>query len=242
MAASERHPAGGEGEADSRFELSDFLLRACHDLRAPVRAIRAHGELISKDGAGTSPEALHERLNFIVQGAKRIELLADGVSKYSIAMRISSSEFRPTDLAMVLRAALGRIKREVNESGVEVIYGALPTVMGNGDRLAEVFENLVLNAIRHSGEAHPRIHISAEQRQDAWEICVEDNGRGVDAGYLERIFKPFERLHSKEPDGPGMGLAISREIVERHGGQMWAESRPGKGGVFRFTIPMDDGI
>jgi light-regulated signal transduction histidine kinase (bacteriophytochrome) len=195
--------------------------------------------LVLRDGAGADPGALQERLNFIVQGARKIELLTDGLSKYSVAMRINRSEFRPTAMAAALRAALGRISKEVQASRAEVTYGALPTIAGNADRLTELFENLLLNALRHSGAEDPRIHVSAEQRPGAWEISVEDNGQVVDAGYLERIFKPFERLRSKESDAPGMGLAISREIVERHGGRIWAESEPRKGGLFRFIIPAD---
>jgi len=239
MTGFESNPAKDEGPASSRVELSDFLLRACHDLRAPIRAIRAHGELVLKDGAHTDPNALQERVAFIVEGAKKLELLADGLSKYSIAMRTARSEFRPTNMGTALRGALAKISREVNESGAEVTYGSLPTVAGSGDRLAEVFEILLLNAIRHSGAEHPQIHVSAEERPGAWEIRVEDNGRGVDASYLEKVFKPFERLGAKKSQGPGMGLAISREIVERHGGRMWAESQPGKGGMFGFTIPAE---
>jgi len=239
MAGTEPHPARAELTADSLFDLSDFLLRACHDLRAPVRAIRAHSELVLRAGAGGDPAALQERLNFVVQGAKKIELLTEGISKYSIAMRITRAGFRPVSMAPVLRAALGRILKEVNMAEAEVTYDALPTVTGDGDRLTELFENLVLNAVRHAGVAKPRIHISAERRSGEWEMTVEDNGAGVDPGYLERVFKPFERLHAKESDGPGMGLTIGREIVERHGGRMWAESQPGKGGIFRFTIPTD---
>ncbi len=119
--------------------------------------------------------------------------------------------------------------------------GELPRVFGNPDRLAQVFENLLRNAVRHRGESAPHIHVQAEKQaaadgQEEWLFAIRDNGPGIEAAYLERIFKPFERLSAEKPEAPGMGLAICRAIVERHGGKLWVESTPGSGSTFFFTL------
>jgi len=221
-------------------DLSEFLLRACHDLRSSMRAIRAQAELLQRDG-----QDFERRLGFIVDGARRIDSLTDGLSSYSIALKIDDALFQFTPLDAILRTALAKVDDELRKHGAEVTCGELPQVSGNPDRLAQVFENLLRNAVRHRGENAPRIHIDAEKqaaadRQKEWLIAVRDNGPGVDAAYLERIFKPFERLRPERAEGPGMGLTICRAIVERHGGKLWAESTPGIGSTFLFTIPAVD--
>jgi len=224
----------GPGNPDS--QISAFLLRACHDLRTPLRAIRAHAELLLKNSAHP-PADIGERLNFIVDGARKIEMLADGLSSYSIALRIREDSFRPAPTDLLLRAALARISSDLRENQAEVTYDALPRVTGDPDRLSEVFENIVLNAVRHRGAAPPRIHVTAGKQPGSWLFAVRDNGPGIENAYLERIFNPFERLHTAGPAAPGLGLAISRVIVEKHGGRIWAESEVGTGSTFWFTIP-----
>ena len=219
--------------------LSGFLLRAAHDLRSPLRAIRTHAELLIKNSATAQAGAFEPHLRFIVDGARRIELLADGLSNYSIALRIEENSFRSVPAGLLLRTALAKLGKELSEHGAEVIYNDLPRVHGDPDRLSQVFENLLTNAVRHRGSAAPRIHIVAEQESAYWRFAVRDNGPGVEAAYLERIFQPFERLHPEGSAAPGLGLAISREIVERHGGRMWAESEIGAGATFLFTLPAD---
>jgi two-component system, chemotaxis family, sensor kinase Cph1 len=224
-------------------ELSEFLLRACHDLRSSVRAIRAQAELLQRDGPAPATSDSERRLAFIVDGVRKIELLSDGMSGYSIALQIQEASFQPTRMDAVLRTALGRLDKELRDQEAEVTSGELPCVSGNSDRLTQVFENLLRNALRHRGQSSPRIHITAEKqaaadRHDEWLFAVRDNGPGIDTPYLERIFKPFERLRADKPEGSGMGLAICRAIVERHGGKLWAESTPGSGSTFLFTLPV----
>ncbi len=225
-------------------DLSEFLLRACHDLRSSARAIRAQAELLQRDG-----QDFERRLEFVVEGARRIDLLTDGLSGYSIALKIEEGSFQFIPLDAILRTALARVDKELREHGAEVTCGELPRVFGNPDRLAQVFENLLRNAVRHGRESGSQIEVQAEKREEEWLIAVRDNGPGIDAACLERIFKPFERLRPEKPKGPGMGLAICRAIVERHGGKLWAESTlgttlgtasgttPGTGSTFFFTIP-----
>jgi len=225
-------------------DLSEFLLRACHDLRSSLRAIRAHAELVQKGVHANEASGLDRNFAFIANGARRIELLTDGLSRYSIALQIEEASFQPTRMDVMFRTALARIDQEMQERGAEVRCGELPQVSGKPDRLTQVFEILLHNALRHCGQKSPRIHISAEKQVTAgkqgeeWLFAVRDNGTGIDAAYLERIFKPFERLHATERGGAGMGLAICRAIVERHGGRLWAESTPGTGSTFLFTLPV----
>ena len=241
----------GQGE-DQRAErwtsdrdLSELLLRACHDLKSSMRAIRAQAELLQRDTRVLETSDFEKRLGFLVDGARRIDLLTDGLSSYSIALQIEDASFRLTRVDAMLRTALSRLSKELREHDAELTCGELPQVTGNPDRLAQVFENLIRNALRHRGESSPRIHIAAEaqaaaDQREEWVFSVQDNGPGIDAAYLERIFKPFERLRSEKPEAPGMGLAICRAIVERHGGKLWVESTLGSGSTFLFTIPAID--
>lgn len=219
-------------------ELSEFLLRACHDLRSPARAIRAHTDLIRKSAPTLETADFEKRLDFISDGVRKIDLLVDGLTSYSIALDIRQTSFQPARMDVMLRTALARLDGELRARGAEVTSGELPGVSGNPDRLAQVFENLLQNALRHGGRHSTRIHVTAERQAETWLFAVQDNGTGIDAAYLERIFRPFERLRAGETDGVGLGLAICRTIVERHGGRIWAESTPGTGSTFLFTIPV----
>jgi len=227
-------------------DLSEFLLRACHDLRSSLRAIRAHAELVQKGVHADEASGLDRNFAFIATGARRIESLADGLSGYSIALQIEETTFQPARMDVMLRTALARIDREMQERGAEVTSSELPQVSGKPDRLVQVFEILLHNALRHCGQSLPRIHITAakqvtaDKQGEEWLFAVRDNGPGIDAAYLERVFKPFERLHAGKAESVGMGLAICRAIVERHGGRLWAESTPGTGSTFLFTLPAVD--
>lgn len=218
------------------WDLSRFLLRACHDLRSSLRAIRTHTEMLQRDSSPGNSE-LDTHLGFIVDGARRIDLLTEGLSGYSVALQIDEASFQPTRMELVVRTALAKLDKELREQGAEVTSGALPKVSGNPDRLAQVFDILLRNALRYGAERPPRVHISAEKRGEEWRFSVKDNGSGIEAEYLERVFQPFERLQAGKAEGAGMGLAICRAIVERHGGRIHAESEPGAGSTFLFTLP-----
>lgn len=219
-------------------ELSEFLLRACHDLRAAARAVRTHSELILRDRAGAE-EDLGQRLGFVVEGARQIDRLLDGLTGYSLALQTDAASFQRTRTDVLLRGVLQRLRQEISERHAEVVYGELPEVTGNPDRLMQVFEHLVRNALAYGGQDSPRIDICAMAQEGEWRFAVRDDGAGVEAAALEKIFKPFERLRPKERPGAGMGLAICRAIVERHGGRIWAESQPEGGAAFLFTLPAE---
>jgi light-regulated signal transduction histidine kinase (bacteriophytochrome) len=144
----------------------------------------------------------------------------------------------PADLEEVLQGALNDIPLLAQETGAEISHDPLPTLKVNSYKLGRLFRNLISNAVKFSGSRPPRIHISARQEGQEWIISVQDSGIGFDPRYAESIFKVFKRLHSKEKfSGTGIGLSICKKIIERHGGRIWAESEPGKGAAFYFTIP-----
>jgi light-regulated signal transduction histidine kinase (bacteriophytochrome) len=164
------------------------------------------------------------------------ELIKDLLEYSKIGAK--SKEFRPTDCASVLNRALSNLQVAIEENGAEVTHAILPTLMADATQLSSVFQNLIGNAIKFRGAKTPKVHISANRKGDEWIFSVSDNGIGIDAKFADKIFAVFHRLHTAEQyPGTGIGLAICKKIVERHGGQIWVESESGKGSTFYFTIP-----
>jgi light-regulated signal transduction histidine kinase (bacteriophytochrome) len=237
MRADDQKEIRPKVRSKSDQEISQFLLRACHDLRASARAVRTHSELFLKDTQTALNPGFEQRLGFIVEGARKIDLLLDGIVNYSVALDTEAAIFQSTRMDVLLRFVLTKLDKEMRECGAEVVYGELPVVTGNPDRLMQVYEILLRNALMHRSQAPPRIRISADKHAEGWLFSVRDNGPGVEAASLESIFTPFERLNGNRQMGAGLGLAICRVIVERHGGRLWAESQPEGGATFRFTLP-----
>jgi signal transduction histidine kinase len=228
---------GGLGANSMNFsrEQSDFLLRLCHEIRSPLRAMRAHSELLLHT-AGKEEQASRTSAGFVVDGAKKLELLADGLARYSIALQLEPSTFQNIDAGVLLRMALARMQNELRDSASEVSYANLPKVSGNAERLSDVFEYLVSNAIRHSGRESTQVRIAYEKSESEFQFQVQDNGAGIEAAYLEAVFEPFTRLNRTNHNGPGLGLTVCRAILERHGGRIWAEDSA-HGALVRFTLP-----
>lgn len=243
MSAAKDWPANDARSPSERAmgeqELSEFLLRLCHDLRTPLRAIRAHTELLRRGATDAADSTFQERLGFVISGAQGMELLTEGLSNYSLSLRIDAGSFQVAQIDVLLRLVLAKLRQELQAAGAEVTYDALPRVSGNPDRLSQLLEILILNAIRHRGAEAPRIHVTAERQNGQWLFRIRDNGMGIEPAYLQRIFQPFERLRGKSSPGPGLGLAIAKKIVEKHGGQIWAESQSGAGSTFFFTLPAE---
>jgi len=215
----------------AEYEMSELLFRACHDLRTCVRSIQIQAQLLLKNGEEGKPAGI------ILDSSRQIDSLADGLTSYASALDIDEGSFQAVRMDVILRTVLAGLNQEIRANNAEVTYGELPSVRGDPDRLADLLRNLVGNALRHRGDAPPRVRITAEQQSNARLLAVEDNGPGIEAAYLESVFKPFERLHGREREGHGLGLAICRAIVERHGGSIWAECRPGKGCTVLFRLP-----
>ena len=223
------------GGFKSDREVSEFLLRACHDVRAAARAVRTHSELILKDAAVGKSADLEVRASFIVGGARRIDALTNGLAAFAIALQTDPGSFQPVRVDVAVRNVIARLGEELRAAAADVEYGELPRVSGNADRLMQVFEQLLRNALVHRGPAAPRVSIQAGRHAEGWLFTVRDNGPGLEAESLESVFKPFERLNSNV--GAGLGLAICREIIQRHGGRIWAESPSGGGTAICFTLP-----
>jgi light-regulated signal transduction histidine kinase (bacteriophytochrome) len=147
-------------------------------------------------------------------------------------------EFTAVDSAAVLAHVLGDLHLAIQDQAAEVTHDALPTVHGDANQLGLVFQNLIGNALKFGGAAPPRIHLTARRAGTQWVFAVRDNGIGLDPQHTERIFEVFQRLHTRsEYPGTGIGLAICKKIIERHGGRIWVESQPGAGATFMFTLP-----
>ena len=223
------------GAPRSNSEVSEFLLRACHDLRGPLRTVRTHAELLVRNSAAGQDDDSKQSLAFVVSGVEAAVAVLDGIADHALALAIDASRFHPVPLDVIVRGALARLSTQLRASDAEVSYDDLPSVPGDADRLLQLFEYLVDRALRGGGPNPRRIRVSAEPQNGAWLLTVRDNAPGMDAANLEAVFTPFARVHANQRPGPG--LATCRMIVERHGGKMWAESDPGGGCVFRFTLP-----
>jgi light-regulated signal transduction histidine kinase (bacteriophytochrome) len=216
-------------------ELSEFLMRACHDLRGPLRTVRIYSELMAKNRTAVGDHDNDQSLGFMANGATSAGAVVDGITDYALALAIDPARFQPALLDVILRSAMAKQALAIRESSTQVVYGELPSVIGDVDRLLQLFEYLLDQALRRRGSASLRIEFAAERQNDAWLFTVSDNGAAM-ADAQERAFTPFARLHSNQRPGPG--LAICRAIVERHGGRIWAESA-GEGCMFRFTLPAE---
>jgi light-regulated signal transduction histidine kinase (bacteriophytochrome) len=149
-------------------------------------------------------------------------------------------QFQPTDCNSVLRNTLRDLRAAVQEAGASVTYDPLPTVLGDERQLGQVFQNLISNAIKFRSDQPPRVHVSAQKNGDEWVFSVSDNGIGIEPEYFDRVFGVFQRLGRREDyPGTGIGLAVCKKIVERHGGKIWVkQSQPGKGSTFCFALPL----
>jgi len=225
--------------ARSNDDLKEFAYAISHDLKEPLRVVAGFVKLLEKRYRDGLDEKAHEFIEYTVDGVKRMQLMIKDLLEYSlVGTKVKDAE--PTDSALVIEQALLNLKTAIEESGAEVTYDPPPKVMADASQLTRLFQNLIGNAIKFRGKDALKIHISSEQRDNEWIFSVQDNGIGIDRVHFGRIFVIFQRLHTREEyDGTGIGLAICKKIVERHGGRIWVESETGKGSTFYFTIPTD---
>ena len=221
----------------SNTDLQQFAYAASHDLQAPLRVIAGFINLIEKRYKGKLDEKADEFIAATVDGVNRMSMLIKDLLEYA-RVDTQRKTFEPTDCASSLNEALYDLQKVIEESSASVTYDSLPTVKADAVQLTSLFQNLISNAIKFRGNNLPEIHVSAVQKGNDWVFSVRDNGIGIDKKFAGKIFDVFERLHTREKyDGTGIGLAICKKIVERHGGKIWVESEPGKGSTFYFTIP-----
>jgi PAS domain S-box-containing protein len=223
--------------ARSNSELQHFAYIASHDLQEPLRMVASYMQLLARRYQDKLDQDANEFIAFAVDGATRMQALINALLTYS-RVGTQTKKFEPTDCEAVLDDTLAGLKAAVEESGAVITRDSLPTVIGDATQLGQLFQNLIGNGIKFRGAEPPRVHISSRRDGQWWVFSVRDHGIGFDSRYAERIFVMFQRLHAKEEyPGTGIGLAVCKKIVERHGGEIWVESRPGEGATFYFTIP-----
>jgi signal transduction histidine kinase len=237
MGAEEKLRQASANLQRSNTDLQQFANVASHDLFEPLRMVSSYLQLLERRYAGQLDPQGHEFVTFAIEGAQRMEALILDLLAYS-RVEIRGRSFEPTDCEQVLEAALANLKVAVEESRATVTHEPLPTVMGDRVQLTQLFQNLIGNAIKFHGTRPTRMKVQVEGRDQEWRFIIRDNGIGIDPKDFERIFVIFQRLHNRqEYAGTGMGLAICKKIVERHGGRIWVESVPGQGSSFFFTLP-----
>jgi light-regulated signal transduction histidine kinase (bacteriophytochrome) len=221
----------------SNVELQQFAYIASHDLQTPLRSIAAFAQFLQKDYEGQLDEQADDYIGRLVGGVKRMQNLITDLLAYS-RVESRAAPFVAVDLNQLCDDVVVLLRTCVEDAGGRVTRDELPTVVGDRSQLSQLLQNLIDNALKYRHKDPPRVHVSAEQNGSGWTISVRDNGIGIDARHHEQIFEVFRRLHTeREYPGTGIGLAICRRIVQRHGGHLWLESKPGQGSTFYFTVP-----
>ena len=224
--------------ARSNADLQQFAYAASHDLKEPLRMTGSFAELLAKRYRGQLSEEADEFINYITSGVRRMAALVDGFLLYSRAgdMGLSGAD---TDGTRALQAALLNLAAAIQESEAVITHDPLPVLAMNEPQLVMVFQNLIGNAIKYRDDKTPRVHVSAAESGGEWVLSVSDNGIGIEPQYRDQVFGLFKRLHGPQVSGAGIGLALCKKIIERHGGRIWIESPPEPGTCLRFALPKD---
>jgi signal transduction histidine kinase len=222
-------------------ELQQFAYVASHDLQEPLRTITSFTQLLAARYRNKLDEDADEFIDYIVTSSRRMTDLINGLLSL-VRLKKGAQPAAPISLDQLLSDAESSLQASIRESECVIERTQLPSLSVDAVQITQVFQNLISNAIKYRREETPRVRISAQRSDSDWIISVADNGQGFDQQYAERIFGLFQRLHAREVEGTGMGLSISRKIVERHGGRIWAESKVGSGTTFFFSLPASLGL
>ncbi|MBE3116691.1 GHKL domain-containing protein, partial [Candidatus Bathyarchaeota archaeon] len=220
----------------SNSELEQFAYVASHDLQEPLRMVTSYMQLLEQRYKGKLDADADEFIAYAVDGANRMRSLINDLLSYSRVGRLGKP-FKPTNCESVLEVVLKNLQTSVEDTGALVTHDQLPVVMADEGQLVQLLQNSISNAIKFHRKEPPRIHVSAHVEETEYLFSVRDNGIGIDPQYFDRLFKVFQRLHTKEEyPGTGIGLAVCKRIVERHGGRIWLESQLGIGTTIYFTL------
>ena len=223
--------------ARSNEELAQFAYVASHDLQEPLRMVASYTQLLQRRYKGQLDADADEFIAYAVDGANRMQGLIRDLLTYS-RLGTQGGEFEAVDAGALVDRAIANLQAAITEAGAVVTHDALPRVVVDPTQVEQLFQNLVANAVKFRGDAPPEVHVSATREPEGWHFVVQDNGIGIEPKYAERVFVIFQRLHTQAAyAGTGIGLAICKKIVERHGGRIWVESEPGQGAAFHFTLP-----
>lgn len=239
--ANEELRIRAEALEQSNLELKQFAYVASHDLQTPLRAISGFVQLLRRSYRGKLDAQADEWIERSVRGAEKMRLLIEGLLSYA-RVESRSCPFEPVDLREVFEDVKATLEASITDTGALVTMDELPVLAGDRGQLAQLLQNLVGNAIKYHGPERPSVHVSARRKEQEWILSVRDNGIGIADKHHGKIFEVFRRLHTEQAyPGTGIGLAICRRVVERHGGEIWVESEPGEGSCFFFTIPDKEG-
>ena len=222
----------------SNADLQQFAYVASHDLQAPLRTITSYLQLLEHRYKDKLDRDAHEFIDFTVGAAKNMTALIRDLLEFS-RVDTKGKPLEPVAMDEVVQQALGNLRVVIADSEAKVTTGSFPAVRGDDIQLTRLIQNLIGNALKYRApDRPPAIEVKAERDGDTWVFSVADNGIGIEPKYFDRIFQIFQRLHTAEEyEGTGIGLAVCKRIVERHGGSIWVESEPGRGSTFRFTLP-----
>jgi PAS domain S-box-containing protein len=236
-AAEEKLARALEELERSNRELEQFAYVASHDLQEPLRMVSSYTQLLARHYEGQLDEKAKKYIDYAVDGAVRMQQLINDLLTFA-RVGTRGAPFKPVDTHALLGVVIKNLAISISEARAIVTNDDLPVVSADASQLTMVFQNLMANAIKFRGETPPHIHVSATERDREWIFSVKDNGIGIDRKYADRIFVIFQRLHTREEySGTGIGLAICKRIIARHGGRIWFESETGRGATFFFTIP-----
>ncbi|MCF7853347.1 MAG: HAMP domain-containing protein [Candidatus Pacebacteria bacterium] len=223
----------------SNAELEQFAYVASHDLQEPLRMVNSYVQLLARRYEGKLDEDADKYIGFAVDGATRMQALINDLLTYS-RVGTRAKPLKLVDCNSIVDQALKNLELTIREAGADITCDSMPAVHADSGQLVQVFQNLVANAVKFRGDTPPRIHIGVEDDGDTWRFSVQDNGIGIEPKYANRIFAIFQRLHSRtEFSGTGIGLAVCKKIVERHGGTIWLDTTYSDGTRFYFTLPKE---
>ena len=225
----------------SNRELQEFAYVASHDLQEPLQMVSKHVQLLSRRYGGRLEQDADEFIDFALEGTNRLKSLISDLLTYS-KVGASGKGCAPVEMESIFARVMETYQPIIDDCRGSITHDALPVVLADDEQMVQLLQNLVDNSIKFRSKEPPRIHIGARQMSERWLFFVRDNGIGIDPQYTDRVFVIFQRLHSRDDyPGTGIGLAICRKIIERHGGHIWVDSEPGKGATFYFTLaPVED--